>query len=114
MSAAGHEPPRRIGGVVAAVPPIAAATLRDRRGGDGPHHDRMHRSKERLHSITRSARSKVASGIVMPIFLAVFRFKISSNFVGCSIGKAGGVAPLASLAHIVGGALEQDRYAGAV
>src|SRR5262249_20299670 len=49
------------------------------------------------HSITSSARNKVASGIVRPIFLAVFRFKMSSNFVGCSIGKSDGAAPLASL-----------------
>jgi hypothetical protein len=62
-----------------------------------PKADILRCGKERRYSITSLARNKVASGIARPIFLAVFRFKISSNFVGCSIGKSEGLAPLANL-----------------
>ena len=47
------------------------------------------------HSITSSARSRIAVGSSMPIVLAVFRFTTISNFVGCSIGKSAGWAPRA-------------------
>ena len=46
-----------------------------------------------LHSITSSARRRNASGIASPSALAVFRFTISSNFVGCSTGMSPGFAP---------------------
>jgi hypothetical protein len=46
------------------------------------------------HSITSSARTKNDSGIASPIALAVRRLMISSNIVGCSIGKSPGFAPL--------------------
>src|SRR5207248_7620644 len=47
------------------------------------------------HSITSSARSRIAVGSSMPIALAVFRFTTISNLVGCSIGKSAGLAPRA-------------------
>src|SRR5262249_52386365 len=46
------------------------------------------------HSITPSARTKNVSEIVRPSVLAVLRLTISSNFVGCSIGRSAGLAPL--------------------
>ena len=42
------------------------------------------------HSITSSARSRIAVGISTPMALAVLRFTTISNFVGCSIGKSAG------------------------
>src|SRR5262249_41964869 len=47
------------------------------------------------HSITSSARSRIAVDGSMPVALAVFRFTTSSNFVGCSMGKSAGLAPRA-------------------
>ena len=47
------------------------------------------------HSITSSARNKIAVGRSTPIALAVFKFTTISNFVGCSIGKSEGTAPRA-------------------
>jgi hypothetical protein len=41
-----------------------------------------------FHSITSSARSRNASGIVNPSALAVVRLMTRSNLVGCSTGKA--------------------------
>jgi hypothetical protein len=57
----------------------------------------MHRSKTcaiARYSITSSARSKNNSEIVSPSAFAVLRLMTSSNFVGCRIGKAAGLAPL--------------------
>ena len=47
----------------------------------------------RGHSITRSARSSSVCGIVRPSALAVFMLMISSNLVGCSIGRSPALAP---------------------
>ena len=47
-----------------------------------------------FHRITRSARASTFGGIVRPICLAAFRLMISSNFVGCSIGRSAGLVPL--------------------
>ena len=47
-----------------------------------------------LHSITSSARASSVTGISRPIVLAVFALITSSNFVGRSIGKSAGFAPL--------------------
>src|SRR5262245_29355886 len=55
--------------------------------------DRQQRGT-RLHSITSSARASSVTGISMPIVLAVFVLITSSNFVGRSIGKSAGFAPL--------------------
>ena len=46
------------------------------------------------YSITRSARTRKDCGNTNPIALAVFRFRTSSNLVGCSIGRSPGFAPL--------------------
>src|SRR5262249_55554928 len=47
-----------------------------------------------LHSITSSARSRIAGGSVTPSALAVLRLTTSWNFVGCSIGISEGFVPL--------------------
>jgi hypothetical protein len=47
----------------------------------------------RSHSITSSARSKKASGIVMPSAFAAVRLTTSSKVVGCSTGRSAGFAP---------------------
>ena len=51
------------------------------------------------HSRSASARAKNASGILRPICFALFRFKASSNFVGCSMGKSFGCPPARSYAR---------------
>src|SRR5262245_31171332 len=50
------------------------------------------------HSITSSARSRIAVGSSMPIALAVLRLTTSSNFVGSSTGSSAGLAPCSALA----------------
>jgi hypothetical protein len=45
------------------------------------------------YSITSSARSKKASGIIMPSAFAVVRLTTSSKVVGCSTGRSAGFAP---------------------
>ena len=47
-----------------------------------------------VHSITSSARTRIAVGTVMPIALAVLRLMTSSNLVGCWTGRSAGFAPL--------------------
>src|SRR5262245_51774923 len=51
-----------------------------------------------LHSITSSARSRIAVGSSSPIALAVLRLMTNSNFVACSIGKSPAFAPFRILA----------------
>src|SRR5262249_42977376 len=46
------------------------------------------------HSITSSARNRIAVGSSMPIALAVLRLTTSSNFVACSTGRSAGFVPL--------------------
>jgi len=46
------------------------------------------------HSITSSARARIEGGMVSPSAFAVFRLITISNFVGCSIGRSPGFAPL--------------------
>ena len=46
------------------------------------------------YSITSSAPARIAGGIVRPSAFAVLRLITSSNFVGCSIGRSAGLAPL--------------------
>jgi len=53
------------------------------------------------HWMTLSARPGNDCGIARPSALAVFRLIISSNFVGCSIGKSAGLAPFKILATYV-------------
>src|SRR5262245_5678306 len=45
------------------------------------------------HSITSSARASTVGGISRPSAFAVLRLMISSNLVGCSIGRSAGLAP---------------------
>src|SRR6516165_6879322 len=46
-----------------------------------------------VHSMTSSARPRIAGGIVSPSALAVFRLTTSSNLVGCWTGRSAGLAP---------------------
>src|SRR6516164_4554560 len=46
-----------------------------------------------LHSITSSARASTVAGISRPSALAVLRFTISSNLVGCCTGRSAGFSP---------------------
>ena len=52
------------------------------------------RSKKDRYSINSSARTSSVGGISRPSVLAVFRFKISSNSVGCWTGRSPGLVPL--------------------
>src|SRR5262245_13549333 len=47
-----------------------------------------------LHSITSSARTRSAVGMVMPSNLAVLRLMLSSTFVACCTGISAGFSPL--------------------
>src|SRR5262249_17963997 len=70
--------------------------LRARR--ERPRNRRAAKQRDELaafHSITSSARRRIAVGSSMPIALAVLRFTTISNLVGCSIGKSAGLAPRA-------------------
>src|SRR5260370_41047184 len=60
--------------------------------------DELAALQRRDHSITSSARNKIAVGNSMPIALAVLRFTANSNLFGCSIRKAPTLAPLTILA----------------
>src|SRR5262249_36501809 len=46
-----------------------------------------------FHSITSSARASSVGGISRPMAFAALRLIVSSNFVGCSIGRSVGLAP---------------------
>src|SRR5262249_26265195 len=46
-----------------------------------------------LHSITSSARTRRAVGIVRPSAFAVLRLMANSNFVGCWTGRSAGFSP---------------------
>ena len=50
--------------------------------------------KSPLHSITLSARARMASGIVRPMAAAALRFTASSNVTGSSTGRSAGGVPL--------------------
>jgi hypothetical protein len=53
----------------------------------------MQRIKTGFYSITSSARSRNASGIVRPSALAVVRLMTNSNLIGCSTGMSPGFVP---------------------
>ena len=53
----------------------------------------MHRSKRCHYSITSSAATRSASGIVNPRLFAVLRLITSSNVVGCCTGMSSGRSP---------------------
>ena len=67
-----------------------------RAGGD----KRLNVSGER-HWITWSARSNSDCGRVRSSAFAVLRLRMSSNFVGCSIGNSAGLVPLRILSTYV-------------
>jgi hypothetical protein len=46
------------------------------------------------HSITSSARASRVGGTVRPSAFAVLRLIMNSNFVGCSMGRSAGFAPV--------------------
>src|ERR1700730_4998747 len=46
------------------------------------------------HSITSSTWASNVGEIVWPSAFAVFILSVTSNFVGCSMGRSAGVAPL--------------------
>src|SRR5262245_6281779 len=50
------------------------------------------------HSITSSARTRIAVGNTIPKLFAALRLMISSNFVGNSAGSSAGLAPRSTLA----------------
>src|SRR5262249_37821736 len=45
------------------------------------------------HSITSSARASSVGGMAIPTALAVLKLMISSNLVGCAIGRSPGFSP---------------------
>src|SRR5438445_3284003 len=45
------------------------------------------------HSMTSSARARIAGGTVRPSALAVLRLTTSSNMAGCCTGRSAGLAP---------------------
>src|SRR5512132_2228071 len=66
---------------------------------------RRHTAEQRdesaaFHSITSSARSRIAVGNTIPSLLAVLRLMTSSNFVGNSAGTSPGFAPRNTFATI--------------
>ena len=54
-----------------------------------------------LHLITRSARSRIDCGTVMPRAVAVLRFTTSSNVADWSMGRSPGFAPLRILSTYI-------------
>jgi len=55
---------------------------------------RRNRGLARPYSITSSARTRKASGMVRPSALAVFMLMTRSNLVGCATGRSAGLRPL--------------------
>src|SRR6266446_5991519 len=53
----------------------------------------MHRSEERRHSITSSARASSVAGTSRPSALAVLRLTTSSYLVGACTGRSAGFSP---------------------
>src|SRR5262245_10115831 len=60
------------------------------RGRAAKHHDELAPPD---HSITSSARASSVGGMRRPSALAVIRFTIRSNLVGCWTGRSAGFAP---------------------
>src|SRR5262249_208188 len=65
----------------------------DAGAGAGEERERARRIRP-SYSITWSARTISERGIVRPSAFAVLRLVTSSNWVGCSIGRSAGLAPL--------------------
>jgi hypothetical protein len=68
--------------------PGARRWLGHRRRPRNLHNGRLlYRSKQRLYSITSSARAESMGGTSMPSAFAVFKFMTSSNLVVCTTGR---------------------------
>jgi len=74
---------------MSALPPKADIRCHDRHVRFVPKADIDH-----LHSITSLARADMAGDTSKPRVLAVFKFRMISNRVACSIGKSAGFRPL--------------------
>ena len=61
------------------------------RGRNSPSNDGLQKD----HSITSSARTRIAGEMVTPMASAVFILRTNSNFVGCSTGRSATFAPFA-------------------
>ena len=57
-------------------------------------HNRTHRSKSGLHSITSLASNCIELGTSMPSAFAVLKLIINSNLVDCCTGRSAGFSPL--------------------
>src|SRR5215467_3199016 len=88
MSALGQKQTCAVHQPMSALPPIADKCCATRDVRLGPKADIGY-----LYSITLSARIRKDSGIVNPSVLAVVKFTMRSNLVGCSIGRSVGFAP---------------------
>ena len=64
--------------------------------------------------MTSSARANNAGGKTMPSVFAVFKFRISSNFVGCSTGRSATRSPFSILIDKARGAAKDVGNAGAI
>src|SRR5262249_53100198 len=70
---------------------------RGRRPNERRRHGRAARQRDEgasVHSITSSAMASSPGEKVTPRALAVWRLMMNSNFVGCTIGRSAGLAPL--------------------
>src|SRR5215469_12029178 len=79
---------------MSALPPKADIGTEFRNVRFVPKADIVRCGKERGYSITSSAMAISVGGIWRPSAFAVLRLMISSNVVGCSIGRLAGLAPL--------------------
>src|SRR6516164_4245866 len=66
------------------------------------------------HSMTSSARARIAGGTVRPSALAVLRLTTSSNVVGCWTGRSAGLAPLRIFSDVDADLAMDRRKAGAI
>ena len=90
MSESGHEP-KSLSWPLCQLPPATADMTSHR---PSPLCAITGSEQSQHHSITLSARAMTVGGTVIPSLLAVLRLTLSSNVVGCSIGRSLGFAPL--------------------
>ena len=63
---------------------------------------KKHLAENKIYLITRSALASTTGGIVRPICFAVFKLITSSNFVGCSTRKIGGLSAFENFMNVSG------------